>query len=165
MDPVTHMLVGAAIGQVVAGRALGFGRAALWGAVAAELPDIDVIVSAATAGDPLQMLVNHRGATHSIWFGPLVGVLAGYLLSRSTDPPNVRPRTWMLLLTAALLSHALLDWCTHYGTQLLSPFSDRRFALPALPIARSTYTPDFTPNVLRSSGARSRTCSPSAGGW
>lgn len=140
MDPVTHMLVGAAVGQITAGRALGFGRAALWGAVAAELPDIDVIVSAVTAGDPLHMLVSHRGATHSLWFGPLVGILGGYLLSRSTDPPNVGARTWMLLLTAALLSHPLLDWCTHYGTQLLSPFSDRRFALPALPIIDLVFT-------------------------
>jgi inner membrane protein len=143
MDPVTHMLVGAAVGQVAAGRSLGFGRAALWGAIAAELPDIDIIVSAATAGDALDRLVSHRGVTHSLWFGPLVGVLAGYLLSRSTDPPRMRPWTWMLLLTAALLSHALLDLCTHYGTQLLSPFSDQRFALPALPIVEPVYSAIF----------------------
>ncbi len=140
MDPVTHLLVGAVTGQLVAGRKLGFGRAAVWGAVAAELPDIDVVVSVITGGDPLDMLVHHRGVTHSLWFGPIVGALAGYLLSRSTDRPGVRSRDWMLLIGVAMLTHPLLDLCTHYGTQLLSPFSDRRFALPALPIIEPIYT-------------------------
>jgi inner membrane protein len=140
MDPVTHMLVGATIGQVVAGRRLGFKRAAFWGAVAAELPDVDVIVSALSASDPLHMIVSHRGVTHALWFGPLVGVLAGMLLARSTDPPRARVGTWIALLTAALLSHPLLDYCTHYGTQLLSPFSSERFALPALPIVEPFYS-------------------------
>ena len=36
---------------------------------------------------------------------------------------------WIALAVAALLSHPLLDLCTSYGTQLLAPFSDRRFAL------------------------------------
>lgn len=140
MDPVTHMLVGATVGQVVAGRKLGFKRAALWGAVAAEAPDVDVIVSALTANDPLHMIVSHRGVTHALWFPLVVGVLAGWLLSRSTGPPQARASTWIALLTAALLSHPLLDFCTHYGTQLLSPFSSERFALPALPIVEPFYT-------------------------
>lgn len=134
------MLVGATIGQVVAGRRLGFGRAAIWGAVAAEAPDVDVIVSALADRDPLHMLVSHRGVTHALWFGPLVGALSGWLLARSTDPPRARTGTWILLLTLALLSHPLLDYCTHYGTQLLSPFSDERFALPSLPIIEPLYT-------------------------
>ncbi len=144
MDPVTHMLVGAVVGQVVAGRRLGFGRAAVWGAVAAELPDIDVLISTmATDGDPLDMLVRHRGVTHALWFGPIVGLLAGFLLARSTDGARAGPFWWSGLLAAAMLSHPLLDVCTHYGTQLLSPFSDRRFALPALPVIELVYTAIF----------------------
>lgn len=134
------MLVGATVGQVVAGRRLGFGRAALWGAVAAEAPDVDVIVSALADTDPLHMLVSHRGVTHALWFGPVVGALSGWLLARSTDPPQARTGTWILLLALALLSHPLLDYYTHYGTQLLSPFSDERFALPSLPIIEPLYT-------------------------
>jgi inner membrane protein len=140
MDPVTHMLVGATVGQIVAGRKVGFKRAALWGAVAAEVPDVDVIVSALTVSDPLHMIVSHRGVTHALWFGPIVGVLAGWWLARSTDPPRAQARTWIALLTAALLSHPLVDFCTHYGTQLLSPFSNERFALPALPIVEPFYS-------------------------
>lgn len=140
MDPVTHMLVGAVVGQVVAGRTVGFGPAATWGAIAAELPDIDTLVSGFGGNGPLDMLVHHRGVTHSLWFGPVVGAIGGYLLPWSAHEPGTRPWHWTLLLTAALLSHPLLDLCTHYGTQLMAPFSDRRFALPALPIIDVGFT-------------------------
>ena len=156
MDPVTHMLAGATLGQVVAGRKLGFGRAALWGAVAAELPDIDVIVSALTDSDPLHMLVSHRGVTHALWFAPLVGALGGWLLARSADPPRRLTGTWILLLTLALLSHPLLDFCTHYGTQLLAPFSDERFSLPALPIVEPIFTGTFVIGLIAMAMLRKR---------
>ncbi|HVY67067.1 MAG TPA: metal-dependent hydrolase [Gammaproteobacteria bacterium] len=143
MDPVTHMLVGAVVGQAVAGRKLGFAQAACWGAIAAELPDIDVLLPYMAAEDPLDMLVQHRGVTHSLWFPPVVGLLAGLLVSRFTLQPRANPWAWVTLFTAALLSHPLLDVCTHYGTQLLAPFSDRRFALPALPIIEPVYTGIF----------------------
>jgi inner membrane protein len=143
MDPVTHLLVGAVVGQAVAGRRLGFAQAAYWGAIAAELPDIDVLVSFAAADEPLDMLVRHRGVTHSLWFPPVVGLLSGLLVSRFAILPRASPRVWIALFTAALLSHPLLDVCTHYGTQLLAPFSDERFALPALPIVDPAYTAIF----------------------
>jgi inner membrane protein len=143
MDPVTHLLVGAVIGQAVAGRKLGFAQAACWGAIAAELPDIDVLVSALSTDDPLDMLVRHRGTTHSLWFPPVVGLLSGFLVSQFSLKSRASPWTWVLLFTAALLSHPLLDVCTHYGTQLLAPFSDRRFSLPALPIVDPLFSAIF----------------------
>jgi inner membrane protein len=143
MDPLTHLLVGAVVGQAVAGRKLGFGQAACWGAIAAEIPDIDVFVSAVAADDSLDMLVRHRGTTHSLWFPPVVGLLSGFMVSRFMPQSRASPWTWVLLFTAALLSHPLLDVCTHYGTQLLAPFSDRRFSLPALPIVEPVYTAIF----------------------
>jgi len=143
MDPITHLLVGAVVGQAVAGRKLGFVQAACWGAIAAELPDIDVLVSVVAADDPLDMLVRHRGTTHSLWFPPVDGLLSGFLVSRFSLQPRASPWTWVMLFTAALLSHPLLDVCTHYGTQLLAPFSSRRFALPALPIVEPMYTAIF----------------------
>ncbi|MFX7938344.1 metal-dependent hydrolase, partial [Acinetobacter baumannii] len=39
-----------------------------------------------------------------------------------------------------MISHALLDTCTIYGTQLLQPFSDARFAVPAVGIIDPLYT-------------------------
>ena len=41
----------------------------------------------------------------------------------------------------AALSHPLLDWCTSYGTQLLAPISEKRFALDAVSIIDIIYTP------------------------
>mgnify|MGYP003333197179 CR=1 FL=1 len=149
MDPVTHLLVGAVVGRAVAGRKLGFTQAACWGAVAAELPDIDVLVSFAAADEPLDMLVRHRGVTHSLWFPPVVGLLSGFMVSRlALLQTRASPWTWVLLFTAALLSHPLLDFCTHYGTQLLAPFSDRRFSVPALPIVEPLYTGIFLVGLL-----------------
>jgi inner membrane protein len=148
MDPVTHLLVGALVGQAVAGRKLGFAQAAYWGAIAAELPDIDVLISFAAADDSLDLLVRHRGVTHSLWFPPVVGLLSGLLVSRFAILPRASPWVWIRLFTAALLSHPLLDVCTHYGTQLLAPFSDRRFAVPALPIVEPAFTAIFAVGLV-----------------
>jgi inner membrane protein len=148
MDPVTHLLVGAVVGQAVAGRRLGFAQAACWGAIAAELPDMDVLVSFVATDDPIDMLVRHRGVTHSLWFPPVVGLLSGLLVSRFALAPRASPWAWITLFTAALLSHPLLDACTHYGTQLLAPFSAERFALPALPIIEPTYTGIFALGLI-----------------
>jgi inner membrane protein len=46
----------------------------------------------------------------------------------------------MLVVSLALLSHPLLDLLTPYGTQLLLPFSDARFAINAMPIIDPVYT-------------------------
>jgi inner membrane protein len=46
----------------------------------------------------------------------------------------------MIALTLAILSHPLLDFLTPYGTQLLLPFSNARFAVSAMPIIDPVYT-------------------------
>jgi inner membrane protein len=46
----------------------------------------------------------------------------------------------MLVFTLALLSHPLLDLLTPYGTQLMLPFSNARFAVNAMPIIDPIYT-------------------------
>jgi inner membrane protein len=137
MDPVSQ----AALGAVV-------GRAAALGAVAGLLPDIDVLF--AVGGDYFDQLVLHRGITHSLIFpplaGPVLGGLAWWLERRyrsDRDPPGDKEQrlgAWVLVATLALLSHPLLDYLTPYGTQLLLPFSDARFAINAMPIIDPLYT-------------------------
>jgi inner membrane protein len=77
--------------------------------------------------------------THSLFFAPVAGPLLGaagwYLAGRSQALGR-----WMLVMTLALWSHPLLDWLTSYGTQLLRPFSDARFAVDAMPIIDPLYT-------------------------
>lgn len=128
------------MGGLVAGGRLGVGRAMSWGAFAGALPDIDLLAS--LGNDAFFNLRHHRGVTHSLWFGPVVGTPLGWLLWKCQRCRELNQdwQPWVLLMTVALLSHPLLDWFTHYGTQLLAPFSDRRFAMPAIPAIDPVYT-------------------------
>jgi inner membrane protein len=133
MDPLTQGLLGASFGQALCGRSLG-SHALVWGAVIGMAPDLDVI---ANATGPLAEWAWHRSVTHSLWFGPVIGPLVGYGLWRWKGGPL---RAWILLAVVALLTHPLLDLFTTYGTQLLAPFSSRRFALDAVAIIDPVYS-------------------------
>ncbi len=50
---------------------------------------------------------------------------------------------WAHLFFWATITHPLLDACTTYGTQLLSPFSDLRVAWNAISVADPLYTAPF----------------------
>ena len=133
MDPLTHGLLGASLGQALGGPAMGR-RALGWGAILAMAPDVDVL---ARGLDPLAEWKWHRGPTHGLVVVLAAGLVAGYLLSRRA-PGTLRAST--LLAVAALVSHPLLDLCTTWGTQLLSPFSTRRFALDWIAIVDPAYS-------------------------
>jgi inner membrane protein len=143
MDPVSQAALGAVAGQIAGHARLGY-RAAAAGALAGALPDIDIVFS--MGGDFFDQLVLHRGITHSLFFAPVAGPLIGWLVWRWEGrrgygtPDSGRLRVWMLVVTVALLSHPLLDVLTPYGTQLLLPFTDRRFAINAMPIIDPVYT-------------------------
>src|SRR5437899_10528019 len=133
MDPLTHGLLGATIGQALFARRLG-GCGLLAGAVAAVAPDLDVV---RMATGPMGDWVYHRGVTHSIWVAPLLGPALG--LAAARRQAGGRP-AWTLLFVLTLLSHPLLDWCTSYGTLLLAPLSAHRFALDAVAIIDPAYS-------------------------
>ena len=137
MEPVTHGLLGAAVGQALLARRLG--RPALgWGALAGMLPDVDIAWM--NLSGPLGEFVHHRGFTHSAWFGPLVGPLLGALAWRRFGRAKGDLSAWILLFVAAIFTHPLLDICTTYGTQFLVPFSDRRFTINAVAIVDPAYS-------------------------
>jgi len=141
MDTITQAMLGAVIGQAGFARSLG-PRARVFGALGGLLPDLDV-VAVATHG-PYGELLYHRGVTHSLWFGFVLGpVLAlavqrGYV-ARGREPAGALG-AWSALFVLALVTHPLVDWCTPYGTQLLAPFSDRRFALNGVGIIDVFYS-------------------------
>jgi len=153
MDPLTQGLLGGVTGQ------LGFrqriGRDATWMAAGAAMaPDLDIFIPRLLrlAGAPIDDMTLHhvhRGVTHSLLMVP---VLAGaatvlwWLLRRRwhrRHPDARRPSPWLLYACcfAAVLTHPLLDWCTSYGTQLLAPLTNRRFAADCVPIVDIFYTP------------------------
>jgi inner membrane protein len=141
MDTATQALLGASVGQL--GFAHKLGRRALWwGALAGLLPDLDVL-AVATHG-PFAEFRYHRGVTHALWFGPVVGPLLGYAVwslyrwRRGKDPGSLT--TWVGLFVAALFTHPLIDACTSYGTQLFAPFSLTRIAWNGVSILDPIYT-------------------------
>src|SRR5262245_6887524 len=137
MDTVTQAVLGAACGQAAGVRTLGR-RALGWGAVGGLLPDLDALIGPGT----LLEFRFHRSFMHSVWFGPLVGTALGLWLHRR-DVAAGRPTSraaWIAVMVSSILTHPLLDWFTTYGTQLLHPFSGRRFALDAVPIVDPVYT-------------------------
>jgi inner membrane protein len=69
MDSLTQIILGAACGEVVAGKKLG-NRAMLWGAVGGTIPDLDVIASAFC--DEITATSFHRGFMHSFLFAALM---------------------------------------------------------------------------------------------
>ncbi len=146
MDPFSQAALGAVVAQAAAHRTLGY-RAAVYGAAAGALPDIDVFFT--VGGDFIDQLVSHRGITHSLFFAPVVGPVLGWLIwQRERKKTPVQRRSldlnqrsaWIIAITLALLSHPLLDTLTSYGTQLLLPFTDARFAINAMPIIDPVYT-------------------------
>src|SRR5262245_47153862 len=101
MDPPTHGLLGATLGQACFGRTLGR-RALVWGAIGAMLPDVDIVMSPT---GPMGEWLYHRGLTHAIWLAPLVGGLLGTVAwhgQRRRDPGHAgSPAPWRWLLVLA----------------------------------------------------------------
>ena len=133
LDPLTHGLLGAVCGQAAYGRSLGR-RALAWGALIGMAPDADVVMNVT---GPMAEWTWHRGTTHALWFGPLVGAAVGALLYKWNGG---RRRDWIGLAILALVGHPLLDAFTTYGTQLLAPFSRQRFAWDGVAIVDPAYS-------------------------
>ena len=122
MDPLTHLTTGVICSQLLPAPSRWW--AALAGAIFALLPDVDYFF---IFWDKLAFIRHHRGFTHSLVALPLFA-LAGALLGRHLGGDRwFKPL--LILGLAVLASHLLLDLATSYGTQLLSPFSKRRYAL------------------------------------
>ncbi len=65
MDSITHIVVGATVGYLIAGKQYGK-KSMIWGAIGGSLPDIDVVSGLWL--DPVSSLLAHRGITHSLLF-------------------------------------------------------------------------------------------------
>ena len=135
MDNVTHAALGIAAGIVLRRRGASLPAAAVAGLLAAEAPDLDVFIR--SAGDPLVSFRWHRHFTHSFAFMPVWALLSALLTAWFFRWRKLGEAPWRDLLLPALagaLTHLLCDGCTSYGTMLLWPFTDRRYAWDCLPI-------------------------------
>jgi inner membrane protein len=146
LDSLTQLALGAVTGYAVAGHRLGR-KALVYGAIAGTTPDLDSFVLAPFETDEWSGWLNHRGVSHSLFFGPIVGPALGWLAWRyyrqkPGDPAGAPDmlRHWIAVFVVGLFTHPLLDLCTIYGTQLLAPFSDTRFAISSVGIIDPIYT-------------------------
>lgn len=124
MDPLTHGLVGATASQSAADREK-LRPAAAVGFIAAMLADLDYFIH--IPSDPLFNIEVHRQFTHSLIFIPVGALVAAGLMFWFVRKELSFKETFFY----SVLGYAtagLLDAFTSYGTQLLWPFSDTRFA-------------------------------------
>lgn len=137
MDSLTHILLGAAIGETILGKDAGK-KALFWGAAAATAPDLDVLAGAFMSD--LDKIIFHRGVTHSLVFIALTSPLYGWVISRIHRKDGVNWQQWTLLVFLAQFTHTLLDSFTSYGTQLFLPFLPDAIALSTISVIDPLFT-------------------------
>jgi inner membrane protein len=135
MDNLTHAALGLSAGLLVARRGGSLPAAAVAALLAAEAPDLDVFIR--NGDDPLVSFRWHRHFTHSFIFMPIWALASAWLTSwlfRWRQKGEEPWRGLFLPAFAGVLTHLLCDGCTSYGTMLLWPFNEMRYAWDCLPI-------------------------------
>lgn len=136
MDSLSHILIGAAIGEVFLGKKIGrWGM--LLGAIAKSVPDFDLFVTGLT--DPRAYMCDHRAHTHSLFIEAVYAIPIAWLLVKLFKQ-KVSFKRMLLFMLACLWGHSLLDWCTNFGTQLLLPFTNENYSLNTLSIVDLLFT-------------------------
>ena len=132
MDTLTHIVVGACIGEAFFEK--GFGKKAMvWGALAQSIPDID-FVSNLWLQAP-DTLLAHRGFTHSILFTILIVPIFALTADKVHRPHNISFKKWNIFFLVELLFHLFLDAFNNYGIGWFEPFSHYRFSFNTLYVA------------------------------
>ncbi len=132
MDTLTHIVLGACIGEAIAGKELGK-KALILGALAQNIPDVDFVASFWL---PLTSdVLAHRGFTHSILFAvlftPLLAVTSGKLFRRV----EMNMRQWSVFWGVQIFIHIFIDAFNAYGTGWFEPFSHYRVSFNTMFVA------------------------------
>ena len=164
MDNLTHAIFGLLVADVAVDAVTppgsepsrAFRRRARWAsAIANNLPDLDFIYRRITPGR-VGYLLHHRGHTHTLGVGLVLGLASFLLLGRlwQRSPPTRRER--QVLLALSLLGtwlHVAMDFTNNYGVHPFWPLYDGWFygdavfiieplyfvlAIPALALASQT---------------------------
>jgi inner membrane protein len=132
VDSLTHIALGAIIGETVASRSLGKRSLAI-GALAQSIPDIDFLAGFWMDAD--NNLLAHRGFTHSILFMVAASLFCALAMERWYRARGMALNRWMLLFLVEMGTHLLLDVMNVYGVGLFEPFSQVRVSLNVLFVA------------------------------
>lgn len=146
MDSVSHIVIGAAIGETLLGKKIGrWGL--LLGAIAKSVPDFDLFYTGLS--DPRAYMCDHRAHTHSLFIEALYAIPLAWLLVKLFKD-KVSFKRMLVFMLACLWGHSLLDWCTNFGTQLLLPFTNENYSLNTLAIVDLLFTLPMLVMVLMS---------------
>ncbi len=136
MDSVSHIVIGAAIGETFLGKKIGrWGM--LLGGIAKSLPDFDLFYTGLS--DPRAYMCEHRAHTHSLFIEALYAIPIAWLLVKLFKQ-KVSFKWMLLFMLTCLWGHSLLDWFTNFGTQLLLPFTNASYSLNTLAIVDLLFT-------------------------
>ena len=149
MDTVTQAALGVCIAQ--AGFSDRLGRKALVvGGFCGVLPDLDFFLTVGSG--EFAFFTIHRGWSHSLVVLPFLAFPIAWLAAKwstrhqkfSIDehvaPSSHRYVVWYHLCFWALITHPLLDLFMSYGTQLLAPISNARFAIDGISMIDPIYS-------------------------
>jgi len=132
LDTLTHIALGACIGEAFFGKKIGK-RAMLLGAIAQSVPDIDIVASFWM--HPPANLLAHRGFTHSILFAGIMAVLLGMASEKIHRPHNIKLWRWITFFASQILLHIFIDAFNNYGVGWFEPFSHYRISFNAIYVA------------------------------
>ena len=132
MDSLTHIAIGACIGEAFFEK--GFGKKAMiWGVLAQSIPDVDFIAVAWL--NTSDNLLAHRGFTHSILFALLVIPLFALIAEKIHRPHNISFKKWFGFFTIAIFIHLFIDGFNNYGVGWFEPFSHLRISFNTIYVA------------------------------
>jgi inner membrane protein len=137
VDSITHIALGAIVGEAIAGKTLGK-RAMFIGAIAQSIPDIDFM--AAFWLEPADNLLAHRGFTHSFLFAVLITAALAFIAHRTHPAHKFSYASWSVFLGVEIFIHLLLDACNAYGVGWFEPFSHQRISFDILFVADPFYS-------------------------
>lgn len=125
MDSITHLAIGALIGEAYASKRLGR-RALLFGAIYQSIPDVDFI--AASFLSTTENILVHRGFTHSFLFAILITIIISFFANRWRKVKGFGFSNWMVFVGVEISVHLFLDSLNSYGVGWFEPFSHLRIA-------------------------------------
>ena len=140
MDSLTQIVLGAAVGELLLGRQMG-NKAMLLGAIGGTMPDLDVVYNIFNS-DPARQLEVHRAYSHSM-FTHLLAAIPLTWISNYFSKHSISSGRWFAFWFLVLFTHALLDCCTTYGTQLFLPFTNYQVAFNNISVIDPLYTIPF----------------------
>jgi inner membrane protein len=125
MDSVTQFVLGAFVGEKVAGKEMGK-KSMIYGGIIATIPDLDVFCKNFFS-DSIDKFLWHRSISHSLLFAIVLPLFFVFLAQKKLlfSRYNIKPIKIYHLFFWCLLTHSLLDCLTSWGTQFFYPYPYR----------------------------------------